>query len=92
MEDKKLAGAALGAKRQKEVTTKVRDAIHNQMGPAAGDKIHANFINSIESVLNHTEKLLAHEGVSPKVKAKIRSARAHSRLKQILADLTKEEG
>jgi hypothetical protein len=94
MEEKKKAepaGAALAAKRQKETTAKVRQAIHDQMPAGAGDKIHAQLINRYTELRDHVAKVMEHEGVSPLVKARLRSSRALSRLDDVLKHLTNDE-
>lgn len=91
MEEKKIAGAALGAKRQKEATIAVRKKVHDQMPAGAGDKIHAQVVNRFTELRDHVAKVMDHEGVSPLVRAKLRKSRALSRLNDVLRHLTDEE-
>lgn len=91
---KRIHGSALGALRQAQTTNKVRNAVTADMekiAPGATDKTHAKVVNHFQELRDKIAKIIEHPATTPVLKKRLNSARAISRLDDVIRSLTKGE-
>lgn len=94
VESKKLEGAALGAQRQAQTADRVRKAVTADMekvAPGATDKAHAKVVNHFQDLRDKIQGIIDHPATTPVLKKRLISARAVSRIDDVIRSLTKDE-